>query len=191
MLYSGPFLNTALVEKIANAIDFSKDIPEYFLYSRDYNFWFFERELIISQDLFSELVTINNYNFAKKVCVSFGNPNLDEFSYYLFDDSITSDITKLNDIFNEKFLKKNTYPIIISNENLDWIGLESLHEELGVIAVKKSISKESQFIIFLDENLINPSHMKTLLSSAFGKLVQKLLENYHVQIDVVGIENEI
>lgn len=178
MLHDSHLLNVEYINSLKEAVDFSKDFPEYVFKDKQYQFLFFEREFILFHDLMKDLIDINNSIFENKAIVSFGNPNLEGFSYYSFDGVIDEDLEQLRVIFERKFLENNTYPIVFTNERFDWIYFESLHEEFGVLAVRKEHLDKEVVVDFLNDNFLSLTNIEVLYQSGLGKLADMIKKSY-------------
>lgn len=178
MLHDSHLLNVEYINELKKIIDFDRKFPEYVFKNRKYQFWFFERELILFQDLMKDFIGINNSNFKSKAIIFFGHPDLEKFLYYSFDGAIVTDLEQLSIIFEKKFLESSASPITFTNENFDWLYFESFNEEIGVIAVKGKNLNKTPFIDFLNHALLSSDKIDLLYACGHGKLADLIKRNY-------------
>ncbi len=179
MLYSGIAKDDNYIIRLINYIDFSKNLPDFVFKEIQADFYFFERELILFHDLMKELSEFNNKVLRAKLIVFFGRPSIESFSYYIFEGGVEDDLDFLKGLFDIKFVDDNNFfPIIITNENFDWLYYEGLQEELGVFGISRNSIFQAEIREFMTENFIPYKELNGRSNIGMDGFVRKININY-------------
>lgn len=143
-----------MIEELSKIIDFKKDLPSNIFYSKEFDFWFFERPIIHYIDLFSGLAAASYADFENNIIVKFSGDTQIANSCVIFNGNDPCvGAGEISSKFSNFLEGAVGYPIVFFNETYDWIAFESLYEELGVIAVRNSKNRQ-EFTGYLESNLI-------------------------------------
>ncbi|MDV9030707.1 hypothetical protein Q7C30_001135 [Pseudomonas sp. RAC1] len=172
-------LNTFL-DRLSGVMIFNKDLPANVFVGGGFLFWFFERPLLCFTEIFSGLVSNSVSSFKSDVFIKFsGGERLDNSCFSLDGDDLGEDVRWLSKRFESFFDGAVGYPIVLCDSGCKWVALESVYEEFGVVAVKKSELQES-FYEYLNSNLISMDELTELASgfTAEGRIAKALISSY-------------
>lgn len=180
MLYKKNENMKNISECLEGVINFKLELPEFIFAAREYRFWYFERPVLSDDGIIEKIFTSNKLYFSAAGLVCFGMPSGPFFSTFLFEnEDVGIDLNELKKGSYDFFGGEVGYPIILTNQNLDWIAFESVYEELGVFAVKLG-KCQPQFLDDLNEYLITSDQLTELATSDgyYSQLASLLLINY-------------
>ncbi|MEN5240713.1 MULTISPECIES: hypothetical protein [Pseudomonas] len=169
-----------LLDRLSGVIGFNKDLPMNVFVGGGFLFWFFERPLLCSFEVFEGLILQSVSSFKSSVFVKFSGGELLESSCFSIDGAdLERDVSWLNKRFESFFEGAVGYPIAICDSVCNWVAFESAHEEFGVIAVKKS-ELQKGFCEYLNSNFISMDELVGLASgpSAEGAIAKALVSSY-------------
>lgn len=144
---------------LANHLDLEKDLPAMVFLDSGLEYYFFERPMLSTTDVLSELVCLNYEVFSTDVFALFSAPS---GLCYLFDgNNVDEGIEVLNSGFRDFFKGTADYPMIVGNLGFDWLLFESAYEEFGVLALSKANAK-LKFSEGVGRNLIRSKEFQAL-----------------------------
>lgn len=147
MFLSQNLINQQLAIKLNSVLNWDADLPENVFREKNYDFFIFERPIIDQAELLENLMNSNSIAFGRNMVVFFGNPIKNIQTGFEFTELFSQEqIEQLRLEFRTFFNGQAGYPVIVANDNLDWIAYESAREELGILAVKKSRAGALAFI---------------------------------------------
>ncbi len=145
---------------LSRHLDLEKDLPTMVFFDSGLEYYFFERPVLSTTDVLSDLVRLNYEVFSTDVFALFGAPL--NSSCYLFDGyNVDEGVEVLNSGFVDFFKGTADYPMIIGNLGFDWLLFESAYEEFGVLALSKANAK-LKFSEGVGRNLIRSKEFQAL-----------------------------
>lgn len=145
---------------LSRHLDLEKDLPAMVFLDSGLEYYFFERPLLSTTDVLSELVCLSYEVLSTDVFALFSAPP--NSSCYLFDgNNVDEGIEVLNSGFRDFFKGTADYPMIIGNLGFDWLLFESAYEEFGVLALNKANAK-LKFSEGVGRNLIRSKEFQGL-----------------------------
>lgn len=163
---------------LARHLDLEKDLPAMVFLDSGLEYYFFERPVLSSTDVLSDLVRLNYEVFSTDVFALFSAPS---GLCYLFDgNNVDEGIEVLNSGFRDFFKGTADYPMIIGNLGFDWLLFESAYEECGVLALD-SQQASNEFSEFLSCNLISSPVFQSL--KGHDKALDKIIAAFHTYFE--------
>ncbi|WP_423172857.1 MULTISPECIES: hypothetical protein [unclassified Stenotrophomonas maltophilia group] len=144
-------------EKVAGfvprLVDLEMDLPQMVFRGAGWRFRFFERPVLLDDDVMSNLIESSSRTFGSGIFVKFSRSS-DLNSVLVIDNScVGRAFDSAADAYEDNLMDLG-YPVIFGDLEGRWIGFESVCEELGVLAVRDSIQAH-EFISNLGEGLIS------------------------------------
>lgn len=138
---------------VSRLVDLEMDLPQMVFRGGGWCFRFFERPVLLDDEVMSNLIESSSRTFGSGVFVKFSrSPDLD--SVLVVDSScVERAFDSVADAYEDNLMDLG-YPVIFGDLEGRWIGFESVCEELGVLAVRDSIQAH-EFISSLGEGLIS------------------------------------
>ncbi|KAB2723676.1 hypothetical protein [Brucella intermedia] len=117
--------------------------------------WFFERPILAWQTVMVDFFTGSVEEFGGDIIAKFSGMSPDLRSAFVLDGgSIKADYADLFGKYNNFQGGVLGYPMIISDQNLNWILYESAREEIGIIGLTKSLGNDN-FKSILDDVFVD------------------------------------
>lgn len=161
---------------LSKLIDFNKDLPLNIFRSNDYVFWFFERPLLDYEEILCNLIDANLKYLKESILITFGDLKDDDFMFYYFENM--DELKNLENLENSRL----EYPIVITNENGDWLAFESSREELGVIGLNINTTNFSEISNRFNNIFINLDDLDKIKKEGgwYSKAATSFFLNYSI-----------
>ncbi|KAB2721491.1 hypothetical protein [Brucella intermedia] len=129
---------------LTGIVDPDVDFPTNIFKDRKAEVWFFERPILAWQDVMTDFFNKSVQEFGGDIIAKFSGMSPDLRSAFVLDGgSIEADYA---DLFGKYVNFQGGilgYPMIISDQKLNWILYESAREEIGIIGLTKSLGNDN------------------------------------------------
>jgi hypothetical protein len=167
---------------LSKHLDLEKDLPGMVFLDSGLEYYFFERPLLSTTEVLSELVCLSYEMFSTDVFTLFSTPP--DCSCYLFDgNNVEEGVEALSSGFRDFFKGTVDYPMIMGNLGFDWLLFESAYEEFGVLALSTASAK-LKFSEGVGRNLIHSKEFQGLKGR--DETLDKIIDAFHVYFEGKG-----